>query len=120
MTPERWQGIKVVLDGALEIERNDRAAFLDRACAHDASLRHELEVLLAADEEIGTAFLNGPGNLELTTVESPIGKCHQANRSLDRSSHRALQDCRAYRRRRLRRSVSRVSRRRSIPQGSGP
>ncbi|HEY4842105.1 MAG TPA: protein kinase [Terriglobales bacterium] len=73
MTPERWQEIKVVLDGALEIERNDRAAFLDRACAHDASLRHEVEVLLAADEQIGTAFLNGPGNFELTTVESPIG-----------------------------------------------
>jgi len=26
MTPERWQEVKVVLDGALEIERNDRAA----------------------------------------------------------------------------------------------
>jgi serine/threonine protein kinase/tetratricopeptide (TPR) repeat protein len=77
MTPERWQEIKVVLDGALEIERNDRAAFLDRACAHDASLRHEVEVLLAADEEIGTAFMNEPGNFELATVDSSAGNASE-------------------------------------------
>jgi serine/threonine protein kinase/tetratricopeptide (TPR) repeat protein len=58
MTPERWQEIKVVLDQALELKPGDRVAFLDRSCAGDSSLRQEVEVLLAAEENVGTEFLN--------------------------------------------------------------
>ena len=58
MTPERWQEIKGALNGALELNPGERAAFLDRACANDASLRQEVEVLLASDQDVGAAFLN--------------------------------------------------------------
>src|SRR6202042_2733301 len=58
MTPERWQEIKKVLDDVLELKPGDRALLLDRACANDASLRKEVELLLAAEEEAGTQFLN--------------------------------------------------------------
>jgi len=41
MTPERWQEIKKVLDGALGLEPDERAGYLDRACTEDA-LRQEV------------------------------------------------------------------------------
>jgi hypothetical protein len=46
MTPERWQQIKQVCQLALEHEPGERAAFLTRAFAADASLRAEVERLL--------------------------------------------------------------------------
>jgi serine/threonine protein kinase/tetratricopeptide (TPR) repeat protein len=73
MTPERWQEIKVVLDDALELKASERAAFLDRVCARDASLRKEVEVLLSADEEAGPDFLNEPRRFEMTTVGGAAG-----------------------------------------------
>jgi len=50
MTPERYQQIKNLFHAALEREPGERAAFLDQACAHDPSLRAEVETLLAAAE----------------------------------------------------------------------
>jgi serine/threonine protein kinase/tetratricopeptide (TPR) repeat protein len=70
MTPERWQEIKKVLDDVLELKPGDRALLLDRACANDASLRKEVELLLAAEEEAGTQFLNEPQNFELTAADA--------------------------------------------------
>jgi serine/threonine protein kinase len=62
MTPERWQEIKNVLAQALEFKPVERAAFLDRSCSADASLRREVELLLASDEAVSTEFLNkSPG-----------------------------------------------------------
>jgi hypothetical protein len=66
MTPERWQEIKGVLNDALELNPGERAAFLDRACANDASLRQEVEVLLASDQAVGAAFLNEPQDFKLS------------------------------------------------------
>src|SRR5688572_2182899 len=48
MTPERWRQIESLLQEALEREPAERAAFLERACAGDAGLREELELLLAS------------------------------------------------------------------------
>ena len=47
MTPERWRQIERVCQEALDRAPDDRAAFLDRACAGDAALRQEVESLLA-------------------------------------------------------------------------
>ena len=48
MTPARWQQIKDVLGEALErTGPAERAAFLARACADNAALRHEVESILA-------------------------------------------------------------------------
>ena len=57
MTPERWQQIKTVLDQALELKTEERAAFLDHVCSVDASLRKEVEKLLAGDDEVRSSFL---------------------------------------------------------------
>ncbi len=68
MTPERWQQIKGVLDQALDLAPSERAALLDRACSTDSSLRNEVEVLLAAEEEAGADFLNEIRGLDLGTT----------------------------------------------------
>jgi phage gp37-like protein len=48
MNPERWQQIRDLLEQALELAPEQRAALLDRSCVSDPSLRQEVEVLLAA------------------------------------------------------------------------
>jgi eukaryotic-like serine/threonine-protein kinase len=68
MTPERWQQIKGVLDQALDLAPSERAALLDRVCSTDSSLRKEVEVLLASDEEAGADFLNEIRGLDLATT----------------------------------------------------
>ncbi len=60
MTPERWQQIRGVFDEAVAIRTEERAAYLDKACASDAELRHEVESLLSSDDRAGTKFLNTP------------------------------------------------------------
>jgi eukaryotic-like serine/threonine-protein kinase len=78
MTPERWQEIKHVLDGVLELKPGERTVFLDRACANDASLRQEVEVLLAAEKEAETEFLNEPQGFEVTTAANSGGNPAEA------------------------------------------
>src|ERR1700739_1695360 len=60
MTPERWQAVKEVLHKAMELEPSERPAYLDRACAGDASLRQQVETLLAENEKVGSSFLEAP------------------------------------------------------------
>jgi eukaryotic-like serine/threonine-protein kinase len=75
MTIERWQRVKELFAVALETQPSERSAFLDQACADDASLRSELEGLLAAHEEAGTRFLNDPD----TTSEVGAGSSGTAS-----------------------------------------
>ncbi len=58
MTSERWQEIKVVLAGALELPPIQRPAYLDQSCATDASLRIEVECLLADEQQVHRRFLD--------------------------------------------------------------
>jgi tRNA A-37 threonylcarbamoyl transferase component Bud32 len=58
MTPERWRAVDAVMQAALERDAADRPAFLDRACAGDAALRHEVESLLAV--AAADSFLEHP------------------------------------------------------------
>ncbi|HEX4681229.1 MAG TPA: serine/threonine-protein kinase [Gemmatimonadaceae bacterium] len=51
MTRERWVEIKAVVADAMELPVDDRAAYLDRVCAHDAALRAEVESLLEAADD---------------------------------------------------------------------
>jgi serine/threonine-protein kinase len=57
MTPERWQQVKEVLRGALELAPEQRPAFLEQACAADHSLRQDVESLLASSDEARSSFL---------------------------------------------------------------
>jgi serine/threonine protein kinase/Tol biopolymer transport system component len=59
MTPERWQQIKEIFNSALERTGSDRSNFLDRVCAGDESLRHEVESLLSSHEKEGR-FIDAP------------------------------------------------------------
>ena len=60
MTPERWQQIDHVFQAAIELQPDERAAFLDRACAGDETLRKEVEALLNFDKQ------------ELSIIETPV------------------------------------------------
>jgi eukaryotic-like serine/threonine-protein kinase len=57
MTHERWQQVKEILDGALRIGGEERAAFLGRACHTDPSLRVEVDALLASAPDVVEQFL---------------------------------------------------------------
>jgi hypothetical protein len=61
MNPERWREIKPLLESALELEAGDRRAFLDEACAGDASLRLEVESFIAAHEQAGYFYVLNEG-----------------------------------------------------------
>src|SRR5215204_2406687 len=50
MTPERYRQIGEVYHAALELEADERAAFLDRSCVGDTALRREVESLIASHE----------------------------------------------------------------------
>lgn len=54
MNPERWRQIDEVFQAALECPAVERIAFISQACGDDASLRREVEALLAADGQAGS------------------------------------------------------------------
>ena len=60
MTPERWQQVKEVLNGALHVGGEERATFLGRACQTDPSLRIEVDALLASAPDVVEEFLKSP------------------------------------------------------------
>jgi hypothetical protein len=49
----------VILNTALELPADKRAAYLDEVCAGDAALRRQVEALLGAHEQAG-GFLEAP------------------------------------------------------------
>src|SRR5438128_2325365 len=59
MNPERWQQIESLLQSALEREPDQRATFLDQACAGDEELRKEVESLLAFEKK-AEIFIEAP------------------------------------------------------------
>src|SRR5437763_4974995 len=59
MTPEHWQQVKEVLNAALGRAPSERAAFINKACGGDESLRHEVESLIISHGEAGS-FIEEP------------------------------------------------------------
>jgi serine/threonine protein kinase len=59
MNPERWNRIEQLYHAALERPPDQREAFLVQACANDARLRTEVEMLIAANDQAG-GFLAAP------------------------------------------------------------
>ncbi|HWQ32388.1 MAG TPA: protein kinase [Blastocatellia bacterium] len=74
MNPERHQLLTDLLDEALKRQATERAAFLSQACAGDATLRSEVESLIASFEQspdfIEASALAGIG--ELFSEEEPM------------------------------------------------
>jgi len=60
MTPERWQQIRELLHGAMQIPVAERSAFLDSKCSNDPTLRKEVQSFLSADGEVSQQFLERP------------------------------------------------------------
>src|SRR5688572_23456171 len=57
ITPERWQQVKHLLADALELDTGRQQQFLDSACAHDAELRAEVDLLLAHRVDTGSDLI---------------------------------------------------------------
>lgn len=78
MDTERWRQIEDVFHSALDCEPAHRASFLDSVCASDASLRQEVESLLASYENGGftetPAFAEGIKLLEEKDDRSLVGR----------------------------------------------
>jgi serine/threonine protein kinase len=51
----------------MEVAPEQRAAFLDAACANNDSLRHELDSLLAAADQVPSSFLQSTGAVKLAS-----------------------------------------------------
>lgn len=71
MTPERWQKIKILLSGALELEPGNRESYLQRSCDGDEGLRNEIEALLDHEQEVSSEFLGQTALAEFTTALLP-------------------------------------------------
>src|SRR5437879_6459730 len=67
MRPEQWQKVKQLLDQALKCEPDERAAFLDQACAGDKKLREEVEAYMNYNTK-ADRFLEDPA---FNTVKFP-------------------------------------------------
>jgi serine/threonine protein kinase len=59
MTPERWQEIEAVLQGALDRPPAERDSFLEDACSGDEELKEEANSLISAYDEAGD-FIEQP------------------------------------------------------------
>jgi serine/threonine protein kinase len=78
MTPERWQKIETVLQGALDLPPSERRSFLAEACAGDAELNREVSSLAEAHDRSGD-FIEAPAlvsdaELLFRLGESNIGR----------------------------------------------
>jgi serine/threonine protein kinase len=60
MTPERWQQVREVLQGAMQLEPVQRLAYLEQHCSNDPSLRRDVDSILAVEHELGASFLESP------------------------------------------------------------
>ncbi len=60
MTPERWQQVMEVFDAVMALDPTQRSSHLEKACAADPELRHEVDTLLFSHQQAGTEFLNAP------------------------------------------------------------
>jgi hypothetical protein len=59
MEPARWEQINRLFHAAIEREPEQRATFLEQACAGDESLRIEVESLLASHDQ-AASFIEAP------------------------------------------------------------
>ena len=51
MTPQYWQKVKIIIEEALEIAPEMRAAYLAKVCGDDSELRREVDLLLEFEKE---------------------------------------------------------------------
>jgi len=64
--PERWAEVRQILDAALELSPEARAAYLATVCGNDSDLHREVESFIAAHDHAGNSFLENPALQSLT------------------------------------------------------
>jgi hypothetical protein len=60
MTSGRYQLLKAMFEQASEMDRSERAVFLDSACGEDSALRQQLESLLDSSDDKNDQILDKP------------------------------------------------------------
>ncbi|HVF51141.1 MAG TPA: serine/threonine-protein kinase, partial [Pyrinomonadaceae bacterium] len=78
MTPERWKLVEGVFQSALDKLPEERAAFLEEACAGDALLRVQVEALLASYDQAGS-FIEAPAFSPNATSANLAGSSNANN-----------------------------------------
>ena len=74
MEPERWQQVKAALGDAMALSAEARTTYLERLRESDPGLHAELQSLLQADQDAGSAFLEDPAAAVLETPSPHIGR----------------------------------------------
>ena len=72
MSPQQFNRVSEIYHAALDRPPDQRAAFLDEACAGDPELRSEVQSLLAADAEAGRFLTTNPETAMDTQDISPV------------------------------------------------
>src|SRR6185369_11649590 len=76
MKPDRWRKVDELFEAVLEHPPNDRASFLDSACADDPELRREVEKMIAfdrhAEDFIQTDVFHVAARLITQPSETPL------------------------------------------------
>jgi serine/threonine protein kinase/tetratricopeptide (TPR) repeat protein len=71
MTPERYQQVEAIFQTALDLIPEERGRYLSEVCAHDASLRVDVESLLSQHDSAGDMLEQPPyGETELNALGS--------------------------------------------------
>ncbi|HEX8708189.1 MAG TPA: protein kinase [Pyrinomonadaceae bacterium] len=73
MTPERWKQVEEIFQSALDHTQEKRQAFIAQACAGDAPLREQVEMLVGQYEAAGS-FLEVPalGDRTVATTDETV------------------------------------------------
>ncbi|PYS98896.1 MAG: hypothetical protein DMF63_12510, partial [Acidobacteria bacterium] len=61
MNSERWKKVKELFDAVVELEPDERARYLDRACESDSGLRSDVDKLLSSFQD-SDGFLEEPAS----------------------------------------------------------
>ena len=80
-----WADIERLLDKALDLAPEDRAAYLDQSCSSDPALRAEIERLLHAAEE-AASFLSEPAPAYASPVVGRVAEFEVTMEQQPRSS----------------------------------
>ncbi len=91
MKPDRWRAVDKVFEEALELDRAERPAFLDQACAGDLELRSEVAKMLKFDEQsagfieehvfdVAAGLMTAPTE-QLVSGEADLGKKRTSRKS---------------------------------------
>ncbi|MCW5966925.1 MAG: serine/threonine protein kinase [Blastocatellales bacterium] len=77
MTPERWQQIKRLFHSALELEPQNRRAYVDTACGDDEDLRREVDTLLSTEDDLDD-FITTPVIEDAAGIIAAAQQKHQS------------------------------------------